>query len=270
MAPLLSRLISNIGGGAVGGTRRRNSILPFNAIGGTITTQLGSNSITYKIHTFTSPGILTVTSSDPSYVIRVDAVAAGGNGGNACFQQGGGGGGSGLVGYFSNVGFFISGNYPVTVGASGAAQPPGCVNGSGGNNTFINSVPGSTLIRVGGGGGGGTGSGGSPPGNGGSGGSTITYSAPTTLLWSYSSNGTAGQNNNPGGDNPGGGGGNAWGSPNYNSSNILFPSPFATSGYGNGGGGGGFFQPGGQAPFETNGSIGNQGAIRIYYPIAYT
>lgn len=110
--------------------------------------------VTYKSHTFTSPGNFTVNvlGTGPfGTTVEYLVVAGGGSGGttNAC----GGGGGAG--GFRTGVGFPVGAGttYSITVGAGGASVPaptPSSVQGNNGNpSTF------STITSSGGGGGGG-------------------------------------------------------------------------------------------------------------------
>ena len=249
MSPIISRAGFSFGFG-----RRRGGGAAFSATGGTITTQTGSDGITYKVHTFTTPGTFAVTSTSPTFLMKVESVGGGGGGGGRQGDGGdfGGGGGSGLVGYLSNFPITVVGNYPVTVGSGAPGRGPWLGYGphfpgigSGGSPTFLNDVTGSPLIVAGAGGGGGAGGGNNFGGGGG--GSTLTYPGTTTLLFQYSLPGGAG-GEGASGVAP------AWGSPNYNPSNILFPSPFAASNYGMGG---------------SSGGAGNQGGFRIYYPVSF-
>ena len=68
---------------------------PMSATGGTVTTD-GD----YKIHTFTSSGVFTVTTAGGS--LESVIAVGGGGGGGAAYWSGGGGGGGGL-GYKANV-----------------------------------------------------------------------------------------------------------------------------------------------------------------------
>jgi hypothetical protein len=109
------------------------SDLPFTATGGTITTSGG-----YRIHTFTSSGTFTPsTSGTVEYLI----VAGGGGGAN----YGAGGAGGFLTATGSSIG---SGAQAVTVGAGGAKAAAGNVRGSNGANSSFNSI-----TSIGGGGG---------------------------------------------------------------------------------------------------------------------
>ena len=194
--------------------------LPFvAATGGTITT-CGD----YKIHTFTGPGTLTVTSAgNPSGSTTVDyMVVAGGGGGGG--QVGGGGGAGGYreskatgapwtaspLASSTSLPVSVQG-YPITVGGGGTAGPTS--PGDGGNG--VNSIF-STITAAGGGGGSrdcsGTGQ------SGGSGGGAAntntrfgTGNTPSTSP-PQGNNGGSG----PGGVGPGAGGGGALAvGPNY-------------------------------------------------------
>jgi len=87
---------------------------PISATGGTQDTTSRSG---YKIHTFTSPGNLEVTSGagDIEYLV----IAGGGAGGGSVSSNLGGGGGAG--GYRTSTSFSVTpGSYTVTVGGGGA------------------------------------------------------------------------------------------------------------------------------------------------------
>jgi hypothetical protein len=80
--------------------------------GGTATTYT-SGGVTYNVHTFTSSGTLTVTSSG-----LVDVLVVGGGGGAGVDYGSGGGGGGALI---EKGGVFLEGgSTTVTVGAGGA------------------------------------------------------------------------------------------------------------------------------------------------------
>ena len=113
----------------------------------------------YAVHTFTSPGTLTVTGSgDVEYLV----VGGGGGAGERPSSVGGGGGGAG--GYRSSSSYPVtSGDYTVTVGGGGAGAASGTSAVSGSDSVFGD-------ITANGGGNGGDYSGGGPGGNGGSGG----------------------------------------------------------------------------------------------------
>jgi hypothetical protein len=238
------------------------------ATGGTITT-CGD----FKIHTFTGPGIFTVTNTGTplgSNTVDYMVVAGGGGGGGVC---GGGGGGAGGFrettgcGYTSSpLGACVAAlpvsiqGYPVTVGGGGSASGPGnnVPGGTGSNSVF------STITSNGGGGGnsfvpdgpagsGGSGGGGGGRGNdGGGAGNTPPTSPPQ---------GNSGGNSAPGGSPPGidsgggGGGATAAGASAGNSSGGNGGAGATTSisgtptAYAGGGGGG-----------SEEGSIGSGGS----------
>ena len=209
------------------------------ATGGTETT---SSCGDYKIHTFTGPGTLCVTSSGtPVGSDTVDyLVVAGGGGGDSGFSNraaagGGGAGGyrasgygpSPLQGLASSVS--IQG-YPVTVGAGGAQD-----SASNGANSIFAGITSA---------GGGFGFGGlnlptpgaGPGGSGGGG--------------DYAPNGTPGAGNTPPVDPPQG---NAGGNGNEG------PSPADPSSVYPAGGGGGAMAVGGDGPGASSGQVGGAG-----------
>ena len=161
----------------------------FTATGGTITTS-GS----YTIHTFTSNGTFT-----PSTSGNIDFLVIGGGGGGA--GGGGGGGGAGGYQYSTNVAVTAQG-YTVTVGAGGDNGTGAQFGhaGNGGNSVF------DSITANGGGGGGNNESDGQAGASGGGGGSAGGGNHPGGA-------GTAGQGNNGGHDDAvspygtGGGGG---------------------------------------------------------------
>ena len=122
---------------------------PPTIIGGDETT-ITENNVTYKVHTFTATGILTVTSADNNIASVEYLVLAGGGGGGS--PGGGGnvsGGGGGAGGFRTGTFNLTSGTYTVSVGAGGATN----VNGE---DSFIGSSPTGpyTLLSNGGGAGG--------------------------------------------------------------------------------------------------------------------
>ena len=169
------------------------------ATGGTETT-ITDGGVTYRVHTFTSSGTLTVTSGgDVEYLV----VAGGGGGGKGAYGGGGGGGAGGyrssVVGESSGGGAsaepkltVLAGSYAVTVGAGGLGSTVSTSTGGNGNNSVFasitavggggaGSVTSSTGVSggSGGGGGGNLGSGGSATSNQGyAGGTSGPYSAP--------------------------------------------------------------------------------------------
>jgi hypothetical protein len=169
--------------------------------GGTIT-EIEDNNVTYKVHSFETPGTYNldvVIGGEVEYLV----VAGGGSGGDDTNNKGGGGGGGGMLEGSQSV---TPGLYNITVG-DGGVYPGG---GSAGNNGEDSSAIGITV--AGGGGGGGntirTGK------DGGSGGGAEYYACGDTL--GPPGQGISGQGNAGGGTscspNKGGGGGGA-GSP---------------------------------------------------------
>jgi hypothetical protein len=133
--------------------------------GGTETT-LTQNGVTYRVHTFTTSGSLSVKKGGDVEVLMVAGGGGGGSGANSFWEAGGGGGAGGLI---HSTGFRVEDNtnYTITIGAGGVGglnqtnTTPSNRSGNGSNTTF------STLTAIGGGGGGGAYYG---PDNGGSGG----------------------------------------------------------------------------------------------------
>ncbi len=121
------------------------------ASGGTETTY-SSGGATYKVHTFTSGGTLTVSNAGTSGFNSIDylIVAGGGSGGKGWYSSyeftGGGGGGAG--GVLASSTTQAAGSYGVSVGSGGSSQS-GLGNGNNGGNSSIFG-----LTAIGGGGGG--------------------------------------------------------------------------------------------------------------------
>ncbi|WMM95607.1 hypothetical protein CRP143_gp42 [Roseobacter phage CRP-143] len=112
------------------------------ASGGTETTYT-VGSTTYKVHTFTSSGSLTVDGSSGSADILVVAGGGGGGYSEGATSAGDGGGGGGAGGMIATTAFSLSpGVYSVTVGAGGGGM------GNGSNSVF------GSLTAIGGGRGG--------------------------------------------------------------------------------------------------------------------
>lgn len=153
------------------------------ASGGTITT-CGN----FKIHTFTGPGTFAVSNvgnAAGSTTVDYLVVAGGGSGGNGFSNNNCGAGGGGAGGFRESSGAasgcysrsplgacvsalpVVSQDYPITVGAGGAAAGPGTVlpSAAGSNSIF------STITSAGGGLGGNASPSDSPNANGGDGGS---------------------------------------------------------------------------------------------------
>lgn len=242
----------NVGDGA-------DAVAAISATGGTIT-QDASNS--YNIHTFTSSGTFSVSST-----ITVEYLVIAGGGGGGVANGGGAGGGAG--GYRNSTGSedsggssntaspisLSAGTYTVTIGAGGAGYTAGGTGDRGEQGS--DSVFGS-ITSIGGGWGGGDG-GGSLGGGGGSAGGSARGNTTSTL-------GTVGQGSNGGagsGSNEGGGGGgagaagtNGLGSPGRggNGGNGL-TSSITDSAVTRAGGGGG----GAESPSNDLGGIGGTG-----------
>ena len=140
-----------------------------NATGGTITT-ITLGAYRYKVHTFTSTGVLDIVvtgnASAFSRPLIEYLVIAGGGGGGPCYSGPTTGGGGGAGGYLSSVvGEMSGGGLPalsplpaitqtlaVTVGAGGAGAAifPAESQGFNGNNSSL----GPNIVAIGGGGGG--------------------------------------------------------------------------------------------------------------------
>jgi hypothetical protein len=161
-----------------------NSSFYIAATGGTVTDVGG-----YRIHTFTSSGTLSVTTSvSVEYLV----VAGGGGGGGG---RGGGGGAGGLL--FSTAYSVVNQSYTVTIGAGGAGST---VQGANGNSSSFGAIN-----ATGGGGGGSSTSTGSNGGSGGGGGDDS--GGPRAGGTGISGQGFAGGTSNPTGSRESGGGG---------------------------------------------------------------
>jgi hypothetical protein len=240
---------------------------PMEAVGGVVN-DITINDITYRVHSFTATGILTVTTAGAAQYL---VVAAGGGGGSArlsqlgpfsdkAFYQSGGGGGAG--GVLSDAIALSVGNYEIIVGAGGAGgfwpgSPDGQLGttesnpGTTGDPSKIAFYPGgASLVESYGGGGGGAGASiGLNGGSGGGGGVTNSPYAvgPPTPSGSQASKGllsggvgTVGQGND--------------GSPGEGPTSVDITVSFAGGGGGAGSAGGG--------PLPTGaGGIGRQSNI---------
>jgi hypothetical protein len=222
------------------------------AQGGTETT-ITQDGISYKVHTFTSSGSLTIVKGGS---VEVLVVAGGGSGGGS---TAGGGGAGGLIydnSYYVNDGQTIT----ATIGAGGNGVGPITVGNDGNNSVF-----GDITATGGGGGGMTTGGSGAIGRNGGSGGGGSWYSS---INFRTPGSGIAGQGYDGGdggtGDRdrfPSGGGGGAGGkggdATNTKSGNGGIGQPYGLTGttvYYAGGGGGGSQSNGG------NGGLGGGAA----------
>jgi hypothetical protein len=139
----------------------------------------------YKIHTFTSGGTFSISSSPVNFSYDILVVAGGGMLGN----NGGAGGGAGGM-LYSTTGL-NNGNYTVSVGVAGTVGgSSGNPSQNGGNSSF------DSILCFGGGGGGYGGSGFSAGANGGSGGGGATYSSGGSVR--FGGTGVDGQGNKGG------------------------------------------------------------------------
>ncbi|MFA5106294.1 MAG: glycine-rich domain-containing protein, partial [Candidatus Micrarchaeia archaeon] len=165
------------------------------ATGGTISS-ITVNGTNYTLHTFTSGGTFTASTS-----MNVEALIVAGGGG-AGSTHGGGGGGGGLI-YNSSIPVSAQG-YSIVVGSGGSGGASGAANN--GNSGTGSSFAGLSAI------GGGAGHAGyTNPGAGSNGGSGGGGGASTSTASTYSGGtGTSGQGRN-GGASYGGGGGTARG-----------------------------------------------------------
>jgi hypothetical protein len=209
-----------------GATRGRFQSYQAYANGGTVTT-ITENGTTYRVHTFTTSGTLSVVEGGTVEVL----VVAGGGGGGVCY---GGGGGAGGVKYDNSYDLTAGQSVTVTVGTGGTNQVDQVGNGGPGGNSVFGSI-----TTTGGGYGGGVcgnqgGNGGSGGGGSGTGGSSIA-----------GGNGVAGQGNNGNSsifEGGGGGGGASSGGLSQNrqgGNGILFSINGTPTYYGGGGSGGG-------------------------------
>lgn len=236
----------------------RPSVTPMTAVGGA-TTDVTVDGVVYRTHTFTSTGILTVTSAtDGVATVEYLVVGGGGGGGNGSYRRAGGGGGAG--GFLTGRIALQVEDYTITVGTGGASETSGNPSkiASPTVPAILESLGGGTREAIGGSGGGGNAN---QPG--------ITGSPTSKGL------GTSGQGNPGGNGGPeivsnggcGGGGGGA-GSAGQNGSPTLGSDRSAggngqqssISGYlvsyAGGGGGGGSFTTGGVGGSGVGGAGG--------------
>ena len=169
------------------------------ASGGNTTNDTVISGTSYRVHTFTQSGFLTISNAD----IDIDylLVAGGGSGG----QHNAGGGGAG--GLLSGSKTLTPGTYQIIIGPGGAARTS---DGAGNNGTDTEAFG---LTAVGGGGGASQASG-TAAGNGGSGGGGSGFNGGGAQNNALYGTGTTGQGNDGGGGNSGqdlGGGGGAGG-----------------------------------------------------------
>jgi hypothetical protein len=245
-----------------------------------VTGGVQSNISGYRIHTFTSSGVINF--SRPMSNVEILMAAGGGGGGGSGYTvgAGGGGGAGGLV--LANISSISYGNTTIFVGAGGSGG--GTTGGMGGNSYILSPAGYVGNIAVGGG----YGTLGFPgdAGNGGSGGG-MGPGYNITPGWLFAT-GIAGQGF-PGGGSPGpsGGGGaggagsssppragGAGGISTFSGSSVTYsiggnggnPAGGASAGaagVGYGGGGSG----GSGTPGAASGGSGNDGIIIIRYPV---
>jgi hypothetical protein len=241
-----------------GATRGRFEFYGALATGGSVST-ITENGVTYRVHTFTSSGNLTVQKSGS---VEVLVVAGGGGGG---FDFGGGGGAGGLI-YKGDYQLEDLSTISITVGAGGNGAPAAGQSTSGNNSVF------GSLTAIGGGGGA-NGSGAhvyGPVKNGGSGGGAGGWDNIERTIFGL---GTAGQGFNGGIGDPntisggaGGGGGssqvgqNAIGLTAGDGGDGIAYSISGTLTYYAGGGGGGTYPDGQIAGTGGLGGGGNGAA----------
>ena len=181
----------------------RPSQTPLTAVGGNVV-DITVDEVVYRTHTFTSSGILTVTSATNNIATVEYLVVGGGGGGGTSARAGGGGAGGYRAGNISlNVG-----DYTIAVGAGGIS------NTVGENSSIGYSPTGPYIIVSNGGGSGGNGMPGVPGGAGGSGGGGGSSNNPNSPFGTAGSGipgegfpGGAGARNNPAGGGGGGAGG---------------------------------------------------------------
>jgi autotransporter-associated beta strand protein len=230
--------------------------------GGTVT-DYTQNGVTYRSHTFTSSGTLTVSSGGNVEYL----VVAGGGGGGGANQYAVAGGGGGAGGVLTGSMAITAGVHNVVVGDGGAGQTPvstsiGLRGLAGSNSVLID------LTAIGGGGGAGAGgSSGQAPTTGGSGGGGSRNGVGITGVAGTSGQGSSGGNGNEtdgnmraagGGGGKSASGGNASPATGGNGGNGVSSSISGASVvYGGGGGGGG--SDANVAAAATGGSGGNGG-----------
>jgi len=112
---------------------------PYFASGGTETT-ITDNGVQYKVHTFTTGGVFTVSTLSQDQEAEVLVVAGGGGGGSLTYSgstnRAAGGGAGGLI-YIPNYNMDALGNYTITVGDGGASSANGQNSSiSGGSRTI--------------------------------------------------------------------------------------------------------------------------------------
>jgi hypothetical protein len=217
--PVVGQLWTDSNNGIVkswNGTKWLDCSNLFKCTGG-IETSYESGGVTYKVHKFTTSGVLEVTGSG-----KVDVLVVGGGGGGGNHAAPGGGGAGGLI-YKTSLSL-ISGSHTVTIGAGGGGSDrvnnATSIGSKGGNSSFY----GLTALGGGlgcswdisqddvpyrsGGSGGGWGTGGSTSIRNGTGVGLQPSQSGDSGTYGFGSNGGDGYESNP---YPGGGGGGAGG-----------------------------------------------------------
>jgi hypothetical protein len=229
------------------------------ARGGTETFLTGNDGVSYKMHTYTSPGPFNIISASGTVEVYIEAVGGGGAGGGAYGAISAGGSGGAGGGVYAKWDVTTASPFTISVGDAGTPQPGPSTRGSPGGPGGPTSIigPGSqTIMNCGGGGGGGGGGGyGAPVAGGGAGGGVSVGPEVTTSIEVTSRSGT-----------PAALGSGSGAPPAFNvvngvgintSSNLLYPVPSPITQLSRGGGAG---QSSG-----ANGSPGTAGHLRIFY-----
>lgn len=148
-------------------TTIRPALQTMSAVGGQIVQDLVISGVSYRVHTFNSSGILTVTTG-PTGSATIEYLLVGGGGGGATSNSAGGGGGAG--GFITgNITLNSSGPYTVTVGTAGGENVKGndtVLSIPSQGVTFLTSYGGGNQSSPGGSGGGGFGAPSGGPGGG--------------------------------------------------------------------------------------------------------
>lgn len=244
------------------------------AIGGTETIVFNYNNTgqTWRVHTFSSSGTLTVLSALKPFRVLAIAGGGGGAGGVGNIAQGGVGGSGGAGGMLENQSVSLDvAPFSVVVGSGGLGvlgdQNPGTA-GAGGPSSLTNTLTGSVAISVVGGGGGSKYPS-SPGGSGGSGGGGCSFvgnwGGPSGGGSGILGQGTNGANGGGQGIGPAAGGGAGSGlsvdySPNGRVSSITGTSLTYSPGEGIGNGGSG-------RDWSGPGSNGSPGIVIVAYRI---
>jgi hypothetical protein len=266
--------------GMVAGVVGIQTALAVDATGGTVT-----KSGSYRIHTFTNGGTLTVSSPG-----TVEVLLVGGGGGGGC-AIGGGGGGGGVV--TIPAASITAGTYTVTVGQGGVGGNARYDNaGASGGNGTASTIFGATAAGGGGGGhyadvngqsggsGGGAGAAQSGTGTGGASSGSSLGGFSGTVYGNRGGNQTASRNGDPTSARGGGGAGAAAADENPSTTNGgnggtgIANAILGTSYYWGGGGGGsahtgfnggngGLGGGGGGSSYDHSGGSGGGSALNV-------